>query len=49
MFDNTQPKSESINNSVNGQSKSLEEQLAEAKREIDDLKSQIMWMNRSYE
>ena len=30
-------------------SKSLEEQLADAQKEIADLKSQIMWMNRSYE
>lgn len=49
MFNNSQTKSESINNTADEQSKSLEEQLAEAKREIDDLKSQIMWMNRSYD
>lgn len=29
--------------------KSVEQQLLEAKQEIEDLKSQIMWLERSYE
>jgi len=28
---------------------SLEQQLLDAQKEIDDLKSQIMWLERSYE
>ena len=28
---------------------SLSQQLADAKKEIDELKMQIMWMERSYE
>lgn len=28
---------------------SIEQQLLDAQKEIDDLKSQIMWMERSYE
>ncbi len=28
---------------------SIEQQLIDAKKEIDDLKSQIMWLERSYE
>ncbi len=28
---------------------SLEQQLIDAQREIEDLKSQLMWMERSYE
>lgn len=29
--------------------KSVEQQLIDAKKEIEDLKSQIMWLGRSYE
>ncbi len=28
---------------------SMEQQLIEAQKEIEDLKSQLMWMERSYE
>ncbi len=28
---------------------SIEQQLIEAQKEIEDLKSQLMWMERSYE
>lgn len=29
--------------------KSIEQQLLDAQKEIEDLKSQIMWLERSYE
>lgn len=29
--------------------KSIEQQLVDAQKEIEDLKSQIMWLERSYE
>ena len=40
---------QSINEDSVQASKTLSEQLADARKEIDELKMQIMWMERSYE
>lgn len=49
MVDNNELEVQALNENNAYQAKSLEEQLADAQKEIADLKSQIMWMNRSYE
>ncbi|MDO6425831.1 hypothetical protein Q4489_02350 [Thalassotalea sp. 1_MG-2023] len=33
----------------NIEDKSIEQQLVDAQKEIEDLKSQLMWLERSYE
>jgi hypothetical protein len=46
---NEESKMPEILDERSSEDKSVEQQLLDAQKEIEDLKSQIMWLERSYE